>query len=333
MLIALSMAFAPLRAQQVSASYSAETNTLTLKSDEAPISKVLSELALVNLDVFISDLDSDFPVKANFTNAPVDEVLSAIIPPAYHYFYRMPEKAIAAAPRAAVTAPPKQRGEKRTAEPTKTQAPAASLQNDVSKFNLNPGQGQVDNFQKVKTGAGVGVMSPAAAIKAGTVPKAASAAKPILDLDEEHLVVTFKITPSGLEAVAGSFESGAYTAADEHTSNGDHVLLGRTANAIVYAEAFDNPLRSRSIFDPAQNTYHKDFELKEAYITVKMPKTYANPVNTKGIKLEVGRLEPGGLEAIFSTQEAAADVKDLRKFMTVDQSGNLDLSRIKIKGN
>jgi|GEM_PF-1911863 len=327
-------AFTSLHAQQVAATYNSDAHTLTLKADNAKISAVLSAIAASDLDVFVTDLDTDFPVKANFTNAPADEVLKSIIPARYHYFYRVSEKAIAAMNRAGTKESAQmQAGEKRGgAAATAKQPPVTSLQNDASKFNLKPAQGNVDKFQKPEKSSGTGTMKPAASIKAGPAPKETPASTPGLS-EDQHLVVTFKVTPTGIEAVSGALESGAYEAPSEESATGDYVMVGKSGSAVVYAEAFENPLEARSISDPSKNTYHKSFEQQEAFVTVRMPKEYANANKARGVKLEIGRLEQGGKAALFSRREAAVSAGDVRKFVAVKQTGDLDLSKITIKGN
>jgi hypothetical protein len=326
-------AFNTLCAQKVAATYNGDAHTLTLKADNAKISEVLSAIAASDLEVFITDLDTDFSVKANFTNTPVDDVLKSMIPGRYHYFYRLSDKAIKALNDSGKTESAQmQAGEKRGAAAATAKQPAvADLQKDASKFNLKPAQGNADKFQKPEKAAGTGTMKPAATIKAGPAPKETPAAMPGLT-EDKHLVVTFKVTATSIEAVSGALESGAYETPGEESASGDFVMVGRDGSSIVYAEAFANPLEARSIFDPSKSTYHKTFEEKETYVTVKMPKEYANANKAKGVKLEIGSFTPGGKEAIFSKREAAMSANDVRKYVNVKQSGDLDLSKITIKG-
>ncbi len=321
-------------AQKASAAYNASNNTLTLKADGVPVSQVLDQLAAANFEVFITDLDADFPVKANFSNAAPDQVLRSIIPSRYHYFYRLSDAALKAANATSTeTAPMEvQSGEKRKAVSANQQPAASSLQNDPAKFDLKPAQTLSDKFQKPEPGNGKEGMKAASTIKVGAVPKE-STPPPLAVAEDQHLVVTFKVTAAGLEAVSAAYESGAYVAPTEETAIGDFALVGRTENAVVYAEALTDPLVARSISDPSKNTYHQDFEQKETYVSVKMPKSYANPANTRNIKLDLGKLKGNGVEAFFAKREAAMSANDVRQHLEVSQSGVLDLSKIQIRGN
>lgn len=323
---------APAWSQKATAAYNAAAHTLTLKSENASIKEVLEQLSAANFDVYITDLDDDFKVKANFTNAPADEVLRSVIPARYHYFYRLSDDALKAVNKGAAASAEMQSGEQRKAASAAQQPPAASLQNDPAKFNLKPAQTLEDKFQKPGAPAGGDKMKAATAIKAGPATKE-TPAPPLAVAEEQHLVVTFKVTEKGLEAVAAAFESGAYSAPTEETAVGEYALVGRTENAVVYAEALTDPLVARSISDPSKNTYHQDFQQKETYVTVKMPKSYANPANTRNLKLDLGKLRESGVEAFFARRESGMTANDVPQHLDISQSGALDLSKINIKGN
>lgn len=343
MLIAFVCCCITLNAQEkLSVKYQADKHLLTVMAQNAEIADFLEALSKENFQLFIVDLDRPFKVSGNFNAVPVDEVLEKLIPSRYHYYYRLSEEAEKTAFeqnnfKKFQSTDLKQEGDMTggTAGPTTILVPPGQLQNLNDKLRIKPVVGNRDDALRTKPKLiGTGSMMAATKVKPG-IP-------PIIDKEEilnpqvsipEHLVVTFKITKTGIVAVAASYEAGAYVAPDEKSARGDHALIGIENEDIVLVEPLDDPLEAHSIFDPEKQIEHGSFKQDENYITVKMPKKYDQLINSNRLKLQFGKINEMDKERIYlNTRLKKLKLSDLNNAFELKRSSSkLDLGNIRIQ--
>lgn len=337
----------PLRLTAQSAKYHADKHTLTVSLQNTPVSGFIEALSREGFQLYIVDLDKDFTVSGTFSNAPADDVLEKIIPKTYHYFYRVNEQGektmfesagISGAPKPMLN----QSGDKLAAKPAvkATLGDVTRLQNlPNNKFRIQPASGNADaviGAQKPKL-PGRGAMAAAENVKPGApvksnVQEEAEMHGPPARVTDEHLVVTFKVTKTGIEPVRAAYEAGAYIPQDENTARKDYALIGIENNAVVLLESVENPLEARSIFDPSNKSDHGSFPQDEGYITVRMPKKYDNAAASGRLKLQLGKLEDAKRGDIFkkfrAKQLKSADLTT--SLQVVRSAQSLNLSKITI---
>lgn len=329
--------------EKLTAKYQPDRHLLSVNAQNADISELLEVLAKENFQLFIVDLDRPFKVNGNFNAAPVDEVLEKLIPERYHYYYRLSEEAEKTAFeqnnfRKFQNPDLKQEGDMTTGAsgPNTILIPPGQLQNLGGKLRIKPVVvNRDDALGNLKPKLlGTGSMLSVTKVKQG-VP-------PLIDREEilnpptsipEHLVVTFKITKSGIVPVAASYEAGAYVAPDEKSVRGDHALIGIENEDIVLVEPLEDPLEARSIFDPENKIEHGSFKQEENYISIKMPKKYDQLINSNRLKLQFGKINDLDRERIYlNTRLKKLKVSDLNNVFELKRSNSkLDLGNIRIQ--
>ncbi len=338
---------------RMSVKYNPAKHTLSLNIEKAPVSSLIDELAKQDFELFIVNQDTDFSVTGNFNEQPVDEVLAKVIPSKYRYFYRVNDKAATAMlqqksiPQAATL---KQQGNKRMAAksglPKLTDAKA--LVADV-KFKAAP----KDMTAIIKKDAalerntprlkgGEGMTSPKAiqpaSVKASAKEKGEVVAKGRAGIGrggDEHTVVLFKVTKSGMEAVSQTVERGAYNPKNQ-SLKGDFLVTGSDGSNVVFMQSVENPLESRAIYDPENGSPdHGTFELEENYIAVKMPKKYADATNAPKLKVQLAKVNPAEsaeiLQKFRTKQLRTTDLSG--KVEVIKRAKQLDASIIKLNRN
>lgn len=343
MLIAFVCCCMTLNAQEkLTVKYQADKHLLTVMAQNAEIADLIEALSKENFQLFIVDLDRPFKINGNFNATPVDEVLEKLIPSRYHYYYRLSEEAEKTAFeqnnfKKFQSTDLKQEGDMTggTAGPTAILVPPGQLQNLSDKLRIKPVVGNRDDAVKTKPKLiGTGSMLAVTKVKPGIIP--------ILDKEEiinppatipEHLVVTFKLTKTGIVPVSASYEAGAYVAPDEKSARGDHALIGIENEDIVLIEPMEDPLIAHSIFDPEKQIDHGFFIQEENYITVKMPKKYDQLINSNRLKLQFGKINELDKERIYlNTRLKKLKLSDLNNVFELKRSSTkLDLGNIRIQ--
>lgn len=279
--------------------YQPENHTLTLKATAAPISSLVDALSGQGLQLYFADLQEDFPVSANFTDTPIDEALAQIIPANVDYFYRVPEAAEnamieqTASYEEMVALGAQESGPNRQRTNTKSEMPEAEkLLQETPAIPVSP---TAATPAPLPAGPGERMSTDTLAFRSDAPPPtaeiSASRVQGRTPPAGEHLVVTFKVTEGSMELVSAAMESGDFIAPDENMASAEYALIGLENNNVVLVEGFDDPLVARSIFDPAQEVDHGQFEQESALIAVRLPKKYAKNSSAKRLSLQLAKVE------------------------------------------
>jgi len=331
--------------EALSVKYNPERHTLTFRLQNAPVSAVIDALAQEGFLLFIVEKDRSFVLNGVQNDVPADDALAEIMPKAYHYFYRVNEQGDKALFEQSAIGQKKmsdQKGDKRAAKRAATGVllPAAQLQKlPANAYRLKPQAGDADavigRLQPKLPGTGVmgapESLKPGAAAQPESTEEAAGAAS-LRKVTDEHLVVTFKVTKTGIEPVRAVLETGAYVPENESTAKGDYALIGVENSKVVLIESIANPLEAHSVFDPERKVEHGSFEQAESYITVKMPKKYTQTANYQKLKLQLTRFEVADRTAIYQKLKGNQLIStDFNKSVNILRSApSLNLSKLQI---
>ncbi len=329
----------------LSVKYNPVKHTLSVSASNTPISEVIAALEKYDFNLYIKDLNTDFRVSGRYSDQPVDDVLSKLIPAKYHYFYRVPEQATKAqlqqktvAKRvAAEQVGNKAMGSKRGLP----SLPSAESLVGKEQFKAAPKAANQDLAVKTpprfKASAG---MKASNSIRPAQLKESPDEQKLKRDADAdtprksggEHVVVTYKVTKAGMEAVSTSVEKGAYNPA-EQTLNSDMLVTGSDGSNVVFMQSVASPLMARSIFDPANghSEGHGAFEQEEGFVTVKMPKKYATATTARNLNVQLLEIDKAQSDAVLEKfQKKQLRTTDLsRSAKVVSRAKALDVSKIK----
>ncbi len=326
------------------AKYNPSKHTLTIKASNAKISAVATALSKQHFDLYIANQKSDFTVNGNYADKPVDEVLKGLIPNNYRYFYRVNET-----------------GQKTMDNMSLPSTAFNKLEQTgnkvIAKSKGKPALKSADLLVKAFDASKLKVVSKAkdndlkdASLKVLPKFKTSSTMKDVNSIKEgkpitlkvkeaenetaaplgEHVVATFRVTKNGMELVGTEKVKGNYNAASQNLA-GDYVLSGVDGANVVFMEGISNPLEARSIYDPENKIEHGAFELEEGFVSVKMPKKYANLSTSKTLKVQLGKLKADDTKTLVSKfrkkQLKAADLN--RSVQMVNSAKSLQLKSLK----
>ncbi|MEM9991521.1 MAG: hypothetical protein AAF738_07125 [Bacteroidota bacterium] len=330
----------------LSAKYNAATHTLSIQASNTPISALIAELEKQDFSLFIQDLTTDFQITGRYSAKPVDEVLQALIPDQYHFHYRISDEATERMLRQKSTAnnslqkKAQQSGSKTRAKKQNLPKLAAAdalvssvkFSDEIKATNKDLSLKQPPRFKSPAS------MKAPEQIKGNTQKGKSEAerrkASVSADDEGEHVVVTFRVTPSGMEAVATSIEKGKYIAAKQTITN-DFVVTGNEAGKVVFLESVDNPLVGHSVTIHShkdgshQHHGHGEFKYDEGYVTVKMPKKYANASAARNLNIELAALQKDRADNLLQKfqQQKLRSVEVTRAATIISKAPTLDISK------
>lgn len=328
----------------LSVKYNPVKHTLSISASGTPISAIVSELAKADFNLYIKDLDTDFKVSGRYSDQPVDDVLAKLIPAKYHYFYRVNDKATevmlkqkTVAKRSTVEQTGNKMLSKKRSLPKLAAADAL-----VGKEQFKAAPQAIDKDASVKTPPrfkGTAAMKTSASIKPAQLKESpderklkSAANETVRKRGGDHVVVTYKVTKTGMEAVSTSVEQGAYDPAGQTISN-DMLVTGSDGSNVVFLQSVASPLAARSIYDPTNghSEGHGTFEQAEGYVTVKMPKKYASTTSSRNLKVELVSIDKTQADVVLKKfQKKQLRTTDLtRSAKVISRAGTLDVSKIK----
>lgn len=334
----------------LSARYNAAKHSLTIQASNTPISAIIAELAKSEFSLFIQDLDTDFRVTGRYLDRPVDEVLAKMIPAKYHYHYRVNDEATEVMLKQKSNIPIAKLEQRGSKVASKKQAlpklAAAETLVSKTKFEARPKAANSDaslkQLPRAKTSAS---MKTASSLK--PMPSREKEELRTIQLEskqrggsvrqkngaDEHVVVTFRVTENGMEAVESKTEAGRYIPSEQAITN-EFVVTGSEGGKVIFLESVGNPLIRHSITDPSKGMTqgHGDFKQAEGYVTVKMPKKYANVGAARNLKVELAQLNKSGVDEVLQKfQKQQLRTSDLsRSTEIISRAPSIDLSKTNI---